>query len=151
MMGKKVDEGRQGFETNQQASTPERALVDEGRLLTDKQLRTLAHEYFKIGTNKNSLQAGHWIGLAKHLLIAQQKLTVAEKDDEWTEKLDNHSARLTQVLERDMRAECQQRVEKAVAFIESYFVTTIEPDGIKLHHIDGPEWESVKERLLRIN
>ena len=124
----KADEGRQGFETNQQASTPERALVDEGMLLTDKKLRTLAHEYFKIGTNKNTLQAGHWIGLAKHLLIAQRDLAASSMD-----------------------AECQQRVGKAVAFIESYFVTTIEPDGIKLHHIDGPEWESVKERLLRIN
>lgn len=40
--------------------------------------------------------------------------------------------------------------EKIVKFIESYFVTTLEPDGTKMHHIDDAEWQSVKERALRI-
>jgi len=35
-------------------------------LLTDKELRKMAHEYFKVGNRKNSLQAGHWIDFVKH-------------------------------------------------------------------------------------
>jgi len=35
-------------------------------LLTDKELRKMAHEYFKAGNRKNSLQAGHWIDFVKH-------------------------------------------------------------------------------------
>ena len=38
--------------------------------------------------------------------------------------------------------------EKIVKFIESYLVTTIEPDGTKMHHIDEAEWQSVKSRVL---
>ena len=36
--------------------------------------------------------------------------------------------------------------DEVLAFIESYFVTTIEPDGEQMHHIDNTEWQSVKVR-----
>ena len=39
---------------------------------------------------------------------------------------------------------------KIVNFIESSLVTTIEPDGTRMHHIDDAEWQSVKTRALKI-
>ena len=38
---------------------------------------------------------------------------------------------------------------RILAFIESYLVTTVHPEG-NMHHIDDKEWESVKVRALRI-
>ena len=38
--------------------------------------------------------------------------------------------------------------EKTVAFIESYLVTTVHPEG-NMHHIGEVEWQSVQQRLLR--
>ena len=35
----------------------------------DKELRKLAHEYFKIGNHKSSLRAGHWIDFVKHQIL----------------------------------------------------------------------------------
>ncbi len=47
----------------------------DNRLLTEKEMRKLAHEYFKIGSNKNSLQAGHWIGLVEYQCKAQAEIS----------------------------------------------------------------------------
>ncbi len=38
---------------------------------------------------------------------------------------------------------------RILAFVESYLVTTVHPEG-NMHHIDDKEWESVKLRALRI-
>ena len=45
-------------------------------------------------------------------------------------------------------AEQDLTAEETIKFIESYFVTTIQPDETKMHHIDEAEWQSVKSRLL---
>lgn len=49
------------------------------------------------------------------LVIAK---TAEVKDNEWTEKLDNHSARLTAVIERDTKRDCQRKIETVVEGIK---------------------------------
>ena len=44
-------------------------------------------------------------------------------------------------------------VKRAISFIESYFVTTIHLCGVEvhhIHHIDEPEWDKIKEVILRL-
>ncbi len=41
----------------------------------------------------------------------------------------------------------QAELKQITTFIESYFVTTIEPDGERMHHIDDTEWRKVKAQL----
>ena len=40
-------------------------------------------------------------------------------------------------------------IKEILSFIESYFVTNVEADGTRLHHIDDIEWQSLKSKLAR--
>ncbi|KKM62641.1 hypothetical protein LCGC14_1519620 [marine sediment metagenome] len=40
-------------------------------------------------------------------------------------------------------------IPEALAFIETWFLDTLEPDETIMHHIDDAEWQSLKQRLLR--
>ena len=73
----------------------------DDRLLTDEDIKEFITDH------------GWILSPAKMLdMISQFKEFASIKDAEWTEKLDNHSARLTNVIERDMRAECIKKIEE---------------------------------------
>lgn len=40
-------------------------------------------------------------------------------------------------------------VSEVLTLIESWFVDTVEPDGVIMHHIDDTEWQEFKRRLLQ--
>lgn len=42
------------------------------------------------------------------------------------------------------------QLDRILKFIKSYFITTVEPDGERVHHLEDKEWQSVKSRLNNI-
>jgi len=86
-------------------------------------------------------------------LIKEAMLTKEECLDLFAAYYSCKAVDITKVSMRDFTNEAQlikaiPIIKKQVAEeIESYFVTTIQPDGVKMHHIDDPEWQSLKDKL----
>ena len=65
----------------------------------------------------------------------------------YPEKVESYLEQADQILALFI-PDIEEAKKHTVEFIESYLVTTIQPDGTKMHHMDDEEWKSVKQRIL---
>lgn len=88
---------------------------------------------------------------AQILALLPPKIEAAkrERDEEWKAEMMRQVDKRAKLREY-YATKIEEAVKRVIDFIESYFVTTVEPDKVKLHHIDDPEWQTVKERCFKI-
>ena len=72
-----------------------------------------------------------------------------EMERGWGCAYTNHSVASDGMIEAQAEISFKAGKQKAVEFIESYLVTTVDPILGDMHHLDDREWQSVKLRLLR--
>lgn len=83
------------------------------------------------------------------IYLATQKVKPYYPPKDWCDVIKNKCREVAKAQRDLTRQEIPEAKKKMIDFIESYLVTTVEPDGTNMHHIDDAEWKSVRYRLLR--
>ncbi len=106
-------------------------------------------------------QKSRWLSQADYILsliwpiaeakIVELKAKLSEQIDitlGWQDKAYGYEAQLADI-KNQFKVQIELAKKDTLAYVETYFLNTIEPDNTIMHHIDDLEWQMLKRQSLK--